>query len=118
MAKLDNIAGITGTPGGVPGGGDGDFLTRINSSINNIKELVKMVNALKPAEANNPPGRVIDAEVKSTGKVKPSGASIGDLLDLAIKGGYGDKTLGEIITAGDKLQLKQIRGFMKNVGLE
>jgi len=91
-------------------GGD-DFLSRVNATITNLKELIKMYRDLRGAPSSAEPGSNEPANPQSglnkTNLVK--------FLSLLIDRGYGSMTVGDILKQAEPLTIKQIMELMKRV---
>lgn len=89
--------------------GGGDFLSRVNLTINNFKELVKLAREFKgsfPGEENEP--------VNHT----PPGRSPGlaDYVQLAIQAGYGEVPIGKLLEQISPYTLNQIMRMVRSAG--
>ena len=96
---------------GPPGG---DWLSRINLTINNFKELVKLAQQFR--------GTNEETEGKEPGprtNPKPPARSPGlvDYVRLAIQAGYGDTPVGKLIEQVSPHTLNQILEIIKRAGL-
>jgi len=93
---------------------EGDFLTRLNLTIENIKELLKMAGKFKgdKEETENNP--------KPSGKLNPGAKalSVSDYIQLAIKAGYGEVPIGKIIEQVSPHSLNKIIEVLKDAGLK
>lgn len=90
----------------LPGGGGDDFLSRINRTISNFKELLAIAQQFKGLNPtakgeDSPPG-------------KPGGG-MGQLVQLLIAAGYGDTPIGKLIEEISPYTVKQLTGMVKNV---
>ncbi len=111
--KFDSVKSISG-PGDVgempPGGGD-DFLSRVNSAIVNFKELLKMAQEIRGMGGNPGPG---------PGSANQGGGfdkgTIVKIIDLVIAKGWGDATIGDIITQASPVTIKQLKGIIEHAG--
>lgn len=114
-----DLASLTGTnPAQVTASGD-DFVARIQQTIKQFKGLL---DAAKELQGLRPAGKVeavSEAKPHQSSQLPaptpPKTPGIVQYLDLAIAGGYGDKTIGEILKALDAVKLKEVREIMKNV---
>jgi len=92
-------------------GGD-DFLARINQTILNFKDLVKLFNQLKGATSGAP-----EQETDSKAPpVQPPG--LADYIALAVKAGYGNMPISELIDKLGPLNLSQVLEVIKNARLK
>lgn len=88
-----------------PGGGE-DFLSRINRTISNFKELMAIAQQFKGL---NPA-----AKGEETPPGKPGGG-MGQLVQLLIAAGYGDTPIGKLIEEISPYTVKQLIGKVQNV---
>ena len=86
---------------------DGDFLSRINLTINNFKELAKIVKQFKDNSEGESQATSTMPSTKTPG--------LADYIQLAIQNGYGDTKIDSIIKQISPLTLKQIIEVIKNV---
>jgi len=119
VARIEDVkqlqTGIPGSlPGSMPGGPGEDWLGRVNATINNFKELVKLYQSLSGVNmgADN---SVPDAMSDEGGKPGLNKNTVVKYLDIAISQGYGDKTVDEILAEASPFTLKQIQEFLKHV---
>jgi len=110
--RIDNPAALLKTAGDslkpVTSSADGDFLSRVNTTINNFKELAKVVKQFRDnSEGESEP-------VNPMPQTKAPG--LADYIQLAIENGHGDTKIEQIIKQVNPLTLKQIIGVLKNVG--
>ena len=102
-------------PGAIPEAGGDDFLSRVNTTLTNFRQLLKLVQDL----------RGMTAETNEQGAPHPSpGASPGlskanlvNFIDILIQRGYGETTIGEVIEKVKPFNIKQIKEFLKHAGL-
>lgn len=103
--------------------GSDDFLSRVNQTITNFRELIKLVKE----------ARGVQSEVNENEDTSPTPGpglnpgsgpgpglnkgSIVKFLDVAVQQGYGSKTLGEVIEEAKPFTLKQVLEFLKHAGL-
>ena len=115
--KITNPAAILSpesveTEAVMPAGGD-DWLNRINLTINNFKDLLRLAKDMKNTDLG---GSIMKQsnQAESPGK----GPGLADYLNLAIAKGYGDIPVGKLIEEISPFTLKQILGVLKNAGLK
>lgn len=93
----------------LPGGGD-DWLSRINSTINNFRELLKVAAQFKQltqgGEAMEPQDTGPGSPAKSPG--------LADYVQLAIQAGYGDIPIGKLIEELSPFTLSQVLEVIRN----
>lgn len=113
IRSLEEIAKKSDLTPAIKGGGtaqgEGDFLTRINNTIENFRGLVK------DAGINNlTPNQVVDQgdNVKTTEQNKES--ELANLIGILIKFGYGDTPIGQLLQKVSPFTLKQIVEVMQN----
>ncbi len=94
-----------------PGSAEGDWLSRVNLTINNFKELVKLAQQFRGEEP-------VDKEPGGIRTPNPPARSPGllDYVQLAIQAGYGDTPIGKLIEQVSPHTLKQIMEIVKNAG--
>ena len=113
--RFDKPAGILkpGEPGLEvgPSSAEGDWLSRVNLTINNFKELVELAKQFRGEEP-------VDKEPAPRLNPKTPARSPGllDYVQLAIQAGYGDTPIGKLIEQVSPHTLKQIMEIVKNVG--
>ncbi len=106
----DSILIPSGDPPEVsPGQVEGDFLTRVNLTIENIKELLKMAGKFRgekeKEEGSDPPAKLNPG---------PKTPGVSDYIQLAIKAGYGDIAIGKLIEQISPHTLNKIMEIFKN----
>lgn len=112
--RFDSAKSITGSPGesevGPQLGGGDDFLSRANAFVINLKEMLKMAQEIRGmggpgASGPGPgPGGGFDKE------------TIVKIIDLVIAKGWGDATIGDIISQASPITIKQLRGIIEHAG--
>ena len=95
-----------------PGGG-GDFLSRVNLTISNFKELLKMFKEIKGLTGENP-----DNEKRGGNPPANPSSGIAQFVQLLIAAGYGDTQVGELLDRVRPYTIKQIVAMVKNAGLK
>jgi len=96
-----------------PGSAEGDWINRINLTINNFKELIKLAQQFRGKEPEEPPG---DRPARSNPNPPARSPGLIDYIRLAIQAGYGDTPIGELFKQASPYTLKQIVEIIKNVG--
>jgi len=93
-------------PGSLLSPGGDDFLSRINSTISNFKELLKLAQEVRGFAGG---------ELLNNTDEKPSGAQpvaqgggLAQVVGLAIQSGYGDTPIGELLDHARPFTLRQI----------
>ena len=104
-----------------PGPGEGDFLQRVNATITNFKELGKIFMQLKgeneEGKSTSELQRENDARVYPN-DAKPRAPGLLDYVQLAIRAGYGDTPIGELIEQMSPYTLKKVMEIFKSAGLK
>lgn len=100
---------------GTAAGGD-DFLSRVNSTIKNFQQLVEMANQFKGQARPAPQEAVIGKDVAVRQQPGPgvNQNSLIKFFDIIITQGFGDATIGEVLTKLSPVTMKQAREFFKN----
>lgn len=106
-----------------PGPGEGDFLTRVNATITNFKELGKIFMQFKgeqqqeeQPEPEPAPDRHSPRQLAENPQAKTPG--LFDYVQLAIQLGYGDMPIGKLIEQISPQTLKEVMEKLKNAGLK
>lgn len=98
-----------------PGPGEDDFLARVNATITNFKELAKIFAQLRPhSELSEEPAPDTSSKVERDSQTRTPGLL--DYLQLAIRSGYGDTPIGELIERASPHTLKKIMEIFENAG--
>lgn len=99
----------------LPVGGD-DWLSRVNLTINNFKELMKLFAQLRGNVGQGEDVEPNDRDSKLPDN-PPSQAKPGllDYIQMAINAGYGGVSIGQIIEKLSPYSLTQIMELLKNV---
>ena len=110
--RINNPAALLKTAGDnlkpVTASADGDFLSRVNLTIENFLKLAKAVKQFKDySEGESQPASPMP-QTKTPG--------LADYIQLAIQNGYGDTDINTIIKQLGPLKLKQIHGVLRNAG--
>lgn len=96
-----------------PAQGEGDFLSRLNVTVDNIKELMKLANKLRGSvQVDRVDGIVSSQEEKPGQGTSPPGVL--NFVELMIKQGYGDTPVGQLFQQIAPHTLKNIVGILKN----
>lgn len=96
--------------------GAGDFLSRVNSTITNFKELLKMVEQVRGGEEEEEPAAATSP--KNSPNPQPRTPGLLDYVQLAIKAGYGDVPIGKLIEQVSPHTLKKVMEIFQNAGLK
>lgn len=94
-------------------GGD-DFLSRVNSTISNFKELLKMAKEFKGLAGSDVMGN--EPAAPKSGQSGQSGFAT--FIQLLIQSGYGDTPIGELFDKVKPYTIKQIMEFVNRAGLK
>lgn len=98
------------------GPGEGDFLQRVNATITNFKELGKIFIQLKGEREEEEPG--VETNPKTPANPQPRTPGLLDYVQLAIKAGYGDTPIGELIEQVSPHTLKKVLEIFQSAGLK
>ncbi len=110
FGSLQEVSGQGETsPGNPQLGGDDDFLSRVNTAITNFKELLKMAQEVRGMAGNPGPGPANQGGGFDKG-------SIVKIIDLVIAKGWGDATIGDIISQASPVTIKQLKGIIEHAG--
>jgi len=90
-------------------GGD-DFLSRINQTITNFKELLKMAQEAKGLSQESPTKNLGN----NPGGNPPAPAPIAQFVQTLIASGYGDSPVGELFDKIKPYSIKQLLELMKH----
>jgi len=119
--KFDSLKAMT-TPtpdiGQVAPSGD-DWLSRVNSTLTNFRELLKAVNQMKGMAGNTDPhtGDANTPALRSQMTAAPSSGQLSRFFDLIISQGYGNATVNDLMAQVGPLTVKQIQELLKHAGL-
>jgi len=97
-------------------GGD-DFLSRVNATITNFKELGKIFVQLRgetrsESEEQDEPAQETSHKTPANPQLRAPGLL--DYMDLAIKSGYGDIPIGKLIEQVSPHTLRKVMEVFKN----
>ena len=112
--------GAIGLPGGeAPEPGlaptSDDFLSRVNFTINNFKELVKVAAEFRLAQGGGiMPNQPHEPKMPASPSKVPA---LADYVQMAINNGYGDVPIGKLIEQLNPFTLTQVMEFVKNARL-
>jgi len=101
-----------------PGPGEGDFLTRVNATITNFKELAKIFSQLRPQQKEEPEEPAREPTPKPLNNPQARAPGLLDYVQLAIKAGYGDIPIGKLIEQVSPHTLKKVMEIFQNAGLK
>ncbi|MBA7696304.1 hypothetical protein ES703_104949 [subsurface metagenome] len=89
----------------------GDWISRINLTINNFKELIKLAQQFRGEE---PKGEDSNPRPNPNSPTRTPG--LADYIHLAISAGYGDTPIGELIEQISPHTLNKIMEIIKRAG--
>lgn len=112
MISKGNMPGAPGAPKQ-----DTNWLTQLNESAKNIKDVLSIMRDMRTPG----PGIAPKQGLPSEGDVKTlvpgnQPSEIGNLLMLAVKFGFGDKPIGQIINQISPYTINQILAVMQKAG--
>lgn len=121
ISSLDAIAKATGAA--APVAKADDFLGRINTTLQNFKELMQMAEGFRGAPAQAPPpAQPTPYDTPRMALPAPAAPSAGDKLlkfiELLAASEYGDKPVGELIDQIKPYSIKQMLELAKHAGLK
>jgi len=99
---------------GLPGGNSDDWLERVNRTILNLKDLMKIGLQLK-GDLKVSQNQDNDIQAPAPGQSPGQSPGLADYVQMAIQKGYGDIPVGKLIQEISPFTLKQIIGVLKNV---
>lgn len=104
-----NIGKEVAEPLGLGGAGADEFLTRVNFTISNLKELLKMFMQFKELNPQGAKGAAVES--------KPQISGLAQAIQLVKQAGYGDTKIEKLIKEISPFTINQIEEYIKNAGL-
>lgn len=97
----------------LPGAGGDDFLSRVNITLQNFKELLNMFKELRDITGNQ-----ADEGEPGMPRSQPGQSGVVQFVQLLIENGYGDTPIGDLFDQIRPHTIKQILGVIKSAGLK